>query len=209
MVDLEESVKKLPPEERLKRARELEAEKRRLLEEELKRREAELEELKEETKRALEAAKELEEESLEELSNAELEERIAAFKKEKGFLLAEESKEASDGPAGFGQVNQLYQSDAFKQAEEHLDYLLHAENPSQSAIEERSRALYQNVRELSQQFNPNESYAFNKMQEQLYELKRRDEVQNPYVARTNRLLNEMTDIIDYRREDEERRRRAA
>jgi len=208
MIELDAGLKRLPPRERLKRAREVEAEKRLLLEEEITKREEELETLKEETERELEEAQELQEESLEELTREELEERVKRFKKGKEFLLTEDRT-----PSGFGEVSEaqrsLYQSEAFHQAQENLDYLLNAQNPRQSVVDERSRKLYQSVRELRTQFDADESYAFNKMQEQLYKLQQRKGVESIYVTKTGRLLNEMTDIIDYRREDEERQRRAA
>ncbi len=235
MADLDSGVDKLPPRERLKRAREIEEEKRRLLEEELAKRETELEELKEKTERELDEARELEDESLEEITResaeAELEERVKGFRGGKEFVpeggvagaegLDGEpagvtyDSSARIGTGGMGQVSNeqaaLYRSEAFERAQENLDYLLNAENPRKSAIEERSRALYQNVRELASGFDPSESYAFNKLADDMYQLKQREEdqrqntVAHGYMQRITNVLNE---VVDYKQE-EERRRKAA
>jgi|GEM_PF-2450322 len=234
MADFDSGVDKLPPRERLKRARELEDEKRHLLEKELAKREEELEELKEKTERELEEARELEDESLDEITResaeAELEERVKGFRSgtefvpEGGAALETNASEAATNVTydsrtgsveGMGQVSSeqaaLYRSEAFEKAQENLDYLLNAENPRKTAVEQRSRALYQNVRELASGFDPSESYAFNKLADDMYHLKQREESQGQNVIAhgyMQRITNVLNEVVDYKQE-EERRRKAA
>ncbi|MBR9692560.1 hypothetical protein GOV07_01370 [Candidatus Woesearchaeota archaeon] len=197
MVDLESGIDKLPPRERLKALRERESE-RKLLELEMIKKRRELAELEEETEKEREEEGELEKETEEEITResaeAELEERIAGFKQEKDFV-----PEGGAAP-GFGETAPeqaiQYQSEALQQAHKNIDYLLHG-TPSTEKRMEVERDLYQSMRSAADNFNPEESYSFNKLQEEMHELKNRDGVQNNYLARTNTLLNEMTDIMDY------------
>jgi hypothetical protein len=210
MVDLETGIDKLPPRERLKALREREAEKRRLLEDEIRRRKAELDDLEEQTKEELEETEELADETQEEITResaeAELEQRVAGFKQGTDFV-----PQGAAQPPGFGETAPeqaiQYQSEALQKAQENIDYLLHG-TPSQEKREEVERDLYQNMRQAADGFSPEESYAFNKVQEEMQELRSRGGADSNYIARTSKLMNAMTDIIDYRQEDEQRRRGA-
>ncbi len=209
---------RLPPTERIKRLRELEASQREL-EEELRERKEELERLEEEAEEERTRREVLERETEEEIeresADAELEERLDGFRKGRSFLPAapEEGGEQGGAPPGMGQVEPLYRQELFDRVEENLDYLLNAASPRREEVARRTSELYRDAREVAEGFQPvEEGYAANQVQERLYELKARGGAPEGdargYVARTGRLLNELTDILDYRKE-EERRRKAA
>jgi len=224
MVDLSSGMERLPPEERLKRLRELEEERRRELdqdvakrrkelEEELARKRKELEELEKQKRRELEEAESLEERTVEELTRErahevrELEARLREFREGSQFLPegAEGTEETARPPPGFGQTGS-YESRTLQQANERLDYLLHAERPSEQGRIEAERELYRSVRSLAEsasQGKLEEGFAFNKLQEEMEHLKRRGEDSHGYLARIENVLNT---IVDYRQEDERRRR---
>lgn len=193
MTRLEEELQKLPPEERLKRLRKVEAEKEQL-EEELKQTKAAVEELEkkraklkklEEKAEELAAVEELEEKTIEELE--ELEDRVREFRTGKEFVPKKE-QEAEGG----------YTSEPLRKAQENLAYLLYATPSTPERREEVERNLYQNLREVANEFRPEEGYVVNKLQKELHRLKEEGAVASTYVARTDKLLNELTDIIDYK-----------
>lgn len=201
MVNLKGGIDKLPPAERLKRLRELEAEKRLALEEELAKKK-EFEELTAQTKKELEETEDLEEETLLEMRDQEqLEKRLEEFKRSKQFV---PEKEAGEAP-GFGQQG-LYQAQVA--AEQNIDYLLHGSNIALEREREIKHDIYQNVRQMREQLGQGvqveESYAFNKMQEQVERLKQRGSDDFGYITRIENVLN---DIIDYRQQEEKRRKR--
>ncbi len=214
MADLSGGIDKLPPRERLKRVREMEAEKRKLLEEEVLKKKKELEQLEKETKEDIQEAEALEEETLKEITREsaeeELEERLKHFRKSQNFV-PEGGVEAAE-PAGFGQVAEpgvMYQSEALQRAQENIDYLLHG-TPSSERRQEVERELYSNIRDAADTFQPEESYAFNKIQDEMHELKmrgsaqRQDQIEHAYMQRIDNVLNS---IIDYKQQDEEKRKR--
>jgi hypothetical protein len=223
MVDLSSGMERLPPEERLKRLRELEEEKRRELnqdvekrrkelEEELAKKRKELEELEKQKRRELEETESLEERTIEELTREraheirDLETQLREFREGRQFLPegGEGPEETARPPPGFSQSG--YESQALLRAHERLDYLLHAEQPSEQGRIEAERELYRSVRSLAESASHGkleEGYAFNKLQEEMDHLKQRDEDSHGYLARIENVLNT---IVDYRQEDERRRK---
>jgi len=214
MVNTSSGIDRLPPAERLKRLRELEAEKKKTLDEELAKK-RELEDLEQKTKEELDETKDLEKKTLEEIEEKgqeQLEERIKEFRKKKEFVEEDESgityepirREGQHAP---GKAASLYETPAFRQATEGIDYLLHAEGASEERQVERERSLYQNVRWMEEQMRQGrveEGYAFNRIQEQMQHLKERGDPHG-YVARIENVLNS---IVDYRQQDEERQKQA-
>jgi hypothetical protein len=214
-------IESLPPEERVKRLRELETEKRReldhdvdkrkALEEELATKRKKLEELEKTTKKELTDAETLEERTLNEIATRarevqELETKIKKFRAGEEFIPATEEQPAAP-PPGFGQTGPQYQSQAAQQARQSIDYLLNASQPSTEGRITAERELYRSVRRMAEQHNqghPDESYTFNKLQEEMQHLKQRDADSNGYIARIENVLNS---IVDYRQEDERRRKR--
>jgi hypothetical protein len=74
------------------------------------------------------------------------------------------------------------------------------------ASRQAEKELYANVRELANAFTGRtmeESYAFNKLQQQVEMLKTRRPDEDGYV---NHIASFLNSIVDYRQEDEERRR---
>ncbi len=204
MVDLSGGIGKLPPAERLKRLRELEEEKRRGLEEALTRKKRELKELEQQTEQELEEAAGLERqtrEELEEQGQEELEERLEAFRKQRGFV-PEEGAE----PAGFGQVN-LYETEQFQRTEQHIGDLL--KGPlTQEEEREKLGDIYQNARMMRERVargEVDESYAANRLYKEMEALKEHANDEFGYIGRITNVLNS---IIDYRQQDEERRKAA-
>lgn len=210
MADMSGGFEKLPPKERLKRLKMLEEEKRIALEEEIEKKRKELEDLSEEAEKGLEGVEELEEEARKELEEEDLDSRVKAFSKEKSFLpegsleVSEEGGFYQSGPAGFGQ-QQVYR--AQDEALGGIDYLLHGRNIAVEQQATTQRNIYQSVRQMQEQLSngntSDEGYAFNKMQEQMQELKEKGDDQFGYIARIENVLN---DIIDYKQQDEKRRK---
>ncbi len=223
MVDTGSGIGRLPPAERLKRLRELEDEKRKTLDEEVTRKKKELDEeltkkkreldeLERKTKQELVETKKLEEETLEELEEKgqeQLEERLAAFRKGQEFL----PEEPAEPPLTYHATlrgeppSDLYHSPAFRQAESGIDYLLHAEGASEERRFEHERSLYQNVRWMQEQLAQGrieEGYAVQRLQEQVHALKEGRKDEFGYLTRIENVLNR---IVDYRQEDEQRRKK--
>jgi hypothetical protein len=229
MADMSSGIDRLPPEERLKRLRALEAQKRRELgedlqkrkkdvEDELAKKKKELEALEQETKQELASAEELEEETLEEITREkrkqdvkDLERSVKEFSGGKEFVPRESLENEVGGAAyspraapGFGQAG-IYTSEAFVRAEENISYLLNAET-SATRRREVASDLYRSVRQLADNFSQgkamDESYAFNKLQQEVQELKTRTGPSDGYV---NHIASFLNSIVDYRQEDERRR----
>ncbi len=214
MVDLKNSdLEKLPPAERVKKLREIEAQKKRELSDELVKKKKELEELEKKTKEELSSAESLEQETLEEISREEereaLEERVKKFRESKEFVSETGNNRKYEVPQeGRGAGQSLYQSERFAQAQQGIDYLLNAQGVSDERKIAKERDLYQSVRDLAAEARAgaiDESYAAAKLQEQVQHLRERTgEDAFGYVARIENVLNS---IIDYRQEDERRKHR--
>lgn len=225
MADLSSGLDKLPPAERLKRLRAIEAEKRKELAEdlgekkkqieaELAKRKKELDELEHEAKRDIAETEELETKTLEEMTRErsehdaeELEKQVRKFTGGSEFVpegesLEEQARRARPGAGGFGQ--QVYHSEAFSHAEANIAYLMNSANPMSEARREATRELYRSVRALADEEAPavERSYVFNKLQQQIEELKTRAPEQDGYV---NHIASFLNSVVDYRRDDERRR----
>jgi len=213
MVDLKSSdLDKLPPAERVKKLREIEAQKKKELSEELVKKKKELDALEKKTKEELSSAEAMEGEALEEISREEereaLEERVKRFRQSKEFVSEPGTNRKYEIPQeGQGGGQSLYQSERFAQAQQGIDYLLNAQNVSDERKVAKERDLYQSVRDLAAEARAgaiDESYAAAKLQEQVQHLRERGEDSFGYVARIENVLNS---IIDYRQEDERRKHR--
>ena len=233
MADLSSGLDKLPPAERLKRLRQIEADQRKReselkqrkkdLDEELAKKKKELEVLEKETAQDIETAEQLEDDTLVELTRetnkegiAELEKRVREFRKGKEFA-SEGSleSEVAGAPQAQGRMYQATQSPpgfgegyraAFDQAEQNIAYLMNAANPRKDAMMQAERELYRSVRQLVDNWSQGpvlqESYAFNKIQEQLHQLHERGP-DDSYVTHIANVLNSVT---DYRADDARRKR---
>ncbi|RME30957.1 hypothetical protein D6789_04145 [Candidatus Woesearchaeota archaeon] len=191
MVDFQERIEQLPPRERLRRLRAEEEKRRKELEEELARKRRELEELEKKKAREEEELEELEEETLEDIAEheresiAELERQIAAFKR----------KEAGE-PSGGGSHEEDYTEfhALLQQAQQGVDYLLHAPGITEERRREVERDLYttmNTIRDQAQEQHIDEAYAFNQLRENMMKLKEADDF---YVQRMQKALN---DILQY------------
>jgi hypothetical protein len=205
MADMQGGFEKLPPKERLKRLKALEEEKRQILEEELEKKRKEIEALASEAEKGLENAEEMEEEARREIEEEDLDARVKEFSQSKSFI--PEGKEEQEtlyqsAPGGFGQQQSMQE-----EAIGGIDYLLHGQNIAVEQKAATERNIYQNVRQMREQLNAGdsgeESYAFNQLQEQVLELKEKGNDDFGYIARIENVLN---DIIDYKQQDEKRRK---
>ncbi len=171
------------PEERLRLLKEEERRRRKELEEELARKRKELEELERRKQREEEELEELEEETLEDLAAqrehiAELERKLTAVKGGAG--------EPRDEPRDDLQA-------LVQQAQQGVEYLISTTLPEERR-REVERDLYSTVQAIREQVQAqpvDESYVFNKLQEDLQKMKHGDDF---YVQRMQKALN---DILQY------------
>lgn len=207
MADFSGRIDTLSPDERLKLAKkqrekkrhildvELE-ERRKALEEELKKRKEELESLEKEAKKDLEEVSELEESTLQEIISEEeekkreikeLEDHIREFRNSGNIT----TSTTSNPETTIKDEYDLQQSEV--RAQQGIDYLLNATPGSESKLIEQERNLYNTVRQMASQPNINESYTFNKIQEQIQELRQRKDDHHGYLTRITNFLNVIND----------------